>query len=340
MPKITFLPQNITVETQINSPLLSAARLAGVSVETPCGGKGVCRKCLVKILAGKVDVKAGTYRNEKENHALICQTNIADEDVTVEILSGLYGEEGQFDDVSDLPDINDFMINPTVKQMNLHVSEPAPLDGLSDFDRLKKSLKSNVKISLPMLSFLPVKLRENNGEINIIYYLDGDVLNIIDINNNDIYGVAVDIGTTTVTLWLVDLITGKIISRKTDYNAQIECGLDVITRINYAQKHLGELKERVLRTVNNLIKTAADENNININQIYCASLTGNTVMVHLFLGICPEYIRLYPYTPAVFKIPAFNANETGININPNAPVKFAPSVGSYVGGDILQSLSF
>jgi uncharacterized 2Fe-2S/4Fe-4S cluster protein (DUF4445 family) len=151
---------------------------------------------------------------------------------------------------------------------------------------------------------------------------------------NDMYGIAVDIGTTTVTLWLVDLTTGKIISRKTDYNAQIECGLDVITRINYAQKHLVELKERVLKTINNLIKTAADENNIDINKIYCASITGNTVMIHLFLGICPEYIRLYPYTPAVFKVPEFNANETGIGINPNAPIKFAPSVGSYVGGDI------
>ena len=346
MPQITFLPQNITVETEKASPLLQAARLAGVSVETPCGGKGVCRKCLVKILSGKIDVKTGSYRDKKENHVLICQTNILDEDATVEILSGLYGEEGKFDDGLDIQSINDFKINPSVKQITLQVSEPAPLDGLSDFDRLKKALKCDVKIPLDVLNVLPLKLRENNGEINITYYLDKNVMNIININTRDAeggvpytntgiaYGAAVDIGTTTITVWLVDLITGRILSRKTDYNAQIECGLDVITRINYAQKHLDELKERVLKTINHLIKTAADENNINIDKIYCASMTGNTVMVHLLLGICPEYIRLYPYTPAVFKIPLFHAKETGIEINPNAPVKFAPAVGSYVGGDI------
>ena len=141
MPKITFMPQNITIETEKASPLLEAARLAGVSVETPCGGKGVCRKCEVKIISGKVDVKSGSYRNAKKNHALICQADVSDEDVTVEILSGLYGEEGKFDDVSDIPDnINNFTINPRVKQITLQVSKPAPLDGLSDFDRLEKAI--------------------------------------------------------------------------------------------------------------------------------------------------------------------------------------------------------
>ena len=344
MPKITFLPQNITIETQQASPLLEAARLAGVSVEAPCGGKGVCRKCLVKIISGKVDIKSGSYRNEKDNYVLICQTNIADENIVVEILTGLYGEKGKFDDISELYDIYNFKINSSVKQITLQATKAAPLDGLSDFDRFEKKLKSNVfesfdniKIPLSMLRTLPLKLRENDGKIKILYYIDCGILNIIDItniDNIDMYGVAIDIGTTTVTVWLADLITGEIISRKTDYNAQIECGLDVISRINYAQKNLNELKERVLNTINNLIKNISGENKINIDQIYCASITGNTIMTHLFLGIYPEYIRLDPYTPAVFKPPAFNAVETGLNINSYAPVKFAPSVGSYVGGDI------
>ncbi|MCL2773124.1 MAG: ASKHA domain-containing protein [Oscillospiraceae bacterium] len=347
MPNITFLPQNITVEAQINAPLLEAARLAGVSVETPCGGKGVCRKCLVRILTGKVDVKSGsyTYRDAKENQVLICQSNVSDEDVTVEILSGLYGEEGKFDDVSDISsNLNKIAVNPIVKQTRLTVPQPAPLDGLSDFDRLKKAVKTNIaekfsdiKIPLSVLSQLPIKLRKNNGAVKIFYYFDCGVLNIVSITeteNTDMYGIAVDVGTTTITLWLVDIITGEIKSRKTDYNAQIECGLDVITRINYAQKNLNELRERVLITINDLIKIAAEENNIDYNKIYCASLAGNTVMIHLLLGICPEYIRLDPYTPAVFRPPLFSAHDIGIVINPDAPVKTAPSVGSYVGGDI------
>ena len=346
MPKITFLPQKITVNIKEALPLLEAARLAGVSVESPCGGKGVCRKCKVKIISGEVYAKAGGYREEypNENYVLICQTEILNEDVTVEILSGLYSEKGKFDDVSDIPETNNFKISTSVKLIDLQVSKPAPLDGLSDFDRLKKAIKSNVfkdfnniKIPLSILRTLPLKLRKNNGKIRMIYYIKNEILNIIDITNtenNNIYGAAIDIGTTTVTVWIVDLLTGRIISRKTDYNSQIECGLDIITRINYAQKKLGELKERVLNTINNLIKIMAGENQIEINQIYCASVTGNTTMFHLFLGIIPEYIRLDPYTPAVFKLPEFNAFETNININPNSPVKFAPSVGSYVGGDI------
>ena len=343
MPEITFLPQNITVEAEQAAPIWESARLAGVSVETPCGGKGVCRKCLVKIISGNVDVKSDSYRDAKENQVLICQAYVSDKDVTIEILSGLHGEEGKFDDVSDINFINELKINPVIKQISLQVSEAMPLDGLSDFDRLKKAFKSKIdfkdykeiKISLDVLRRLPVILRKSK-EINVVYYVDCEIVNIININNinSDMYGIAVDIGTTTITLWLVDLITGEIKSRKTDYNAQIECGLDVITRINYSQKHLDELRERVLKTVNKLIKNIITGNNIDVNKIYCAYMTGNTIMVHLFLGIVPEYIRLEPYTPAVYGIPMLNALETGIGINPYAPVKFAPAVGSYVGGDI------
>jgi len=328
MPKITFLPQNITVEAKNSSPLLEAARAAGVSAETPCGGKGVCRKCGIKVVSGKIDVKSGSYRN---NNALICQSNVSDADAVIEILSGLYGEEGSFYDVSD---IRETSLNPPVKQIEFTVSKPAPLDGLSDFDRLQKAFKSNVP--LPVLQKLPEKLRENGGRINVVYHSRGNINNIIDIaGSGGMYGIAADIGTTTVTLWLVDLLTGAVVSRKTDYNAQIECGLDVISRINCAQKNLAELQNRILGTVNNLTVAAAEETGIDRERIYCASVTGNTVMTHLFLGVCPEYIRLDPYTPAVFSVPEYTAAQTGLAINANAPVKFAPAVGSYVGGDVV-----
>ena len=345
MPKIKFLPQNIEIEAEANALLLEAARLAGVSVETPCGGKGICRKCLVKIIDGAVESNAGSYRNAKENHFLICQTNILNEDVTVEILAGLYGEDGQFDDVGEAVFFNDFKIDALGKYIELTVAKPAPLDGFSDLDRLEKALNSrlefaDLKIPLNVLQDLPIKLRESES-IRLFYYFDGGILNITEIINSEEnnmpqknYGVAVDIGTTTVTLWLADLDTGAILSRKTDYNMQIECGLDVITRINYAQKHLSELRERVLRTINGLVKIVCGENNINCTEIRAASIAGNTVMTHLFLGIYPEHIRLDPYTPAIYKSPLFNARELLLDINPNAPIKIAPAVGSYVGGDI------
>ena len=338
MPEVTFLPQNITVEIKEASPLLEAARLAGVSVETPCGAKGVCRKCLVEIISGKVDVKSGSYRGEKENHVLICRAYTANEAVKVKISSGLYGEEGKFDDVFDeLSILGDFKIDPGVKRVNVQVQKPARLDGLSDFDRLEKALKAkidfqNMEMPLSVLRKLPATLRRSDA-VNIICYKERGVLHIIELEDGEadagMYGLAIDIGTTTVTLWLSDLLTGEITARKTDYNAQVECGLDIITRINYAGKHLEQLRERVLRTVNGLIGEMPEK-----DKIYCAAVTGNTTMIHMFLGVCPEYIRLDPYTPAVFCPQTFRALETGLDININAPVKFAPCVGSYVGGDI------
>jgi len=339
MPKVTFLPQNITVEAKTASPLLEAARLAGVSVETPCGGRGICKKCLVEVVSGKLNAKSESYKNQKENHALICQASLSDEDVKVKILAGLYAEEGKFDDASEiLGVVGDFKINPSVKQISLQVPKPAPLDGLSDFDRLEKAIKSKIDckdIEIPLLALqkLPITLRQSPN-IDLIYHTERDIAHIIDITNEktDMYGIAVDIGTTTVTLWLLDLHTGKIMSRKTDYNAQIECGLDVIARINYAGKNQSELRERILSTINNLIKTI--ESMPDKNKIYCMQITGNTTMIHLFLAICPEYIRLDPYTPAIFKAPIYRAFELGVDINAYALVKIAPCVGSYVGGDI------
>ena len=233
-----------------------------------------------------------------------------------------------------------------VKSLKITITNSIFSDGLSDFDRLKQALKfkidfNEVKIPLNVLQNLPVKLRkyESAEDINLIYYMTGKVLNIIDILNSDEnidkYGIAVDIGTTSVTLWFIDMTTGKINSQKTEYNSQIQYGLDVITRINYARKNLKELKQAILNTINNLIHIVINEEAISYKNIYEASIVGNTTMIHLLLGICPEYIRFYPYSPSVLDVPLFTAFDIGININPASPIKIAPSVGSYIGGDII-----
>ena len=152
------------------------------------------------------------------------------------------------------------------------------------------------------------------------------------------YGIAVDIGTTTAALWLVDLKSGKVLSARNAWNSQAECALDVIGRINYAKKFGVDLKERVLKTINTLILEVCDDVKIKSDQILCVSLTGNTTMIHLLLGIIPEYIRLHPYTPAVFQPQVYTAAATGISACENAPVLTAPAVGSYVGGDITAGL--
>jgi len=386
MPKIKFLPADITLERSEGTSLLEAARFAGVYVETPCGGSGTCQKCLVKI-KGK----------RKDQSVLICQTAVPDEDIIVEIAGKIgldfyhtearrhEGTEFIIEDlVRHLPESGEAFL----KTIKLAVASPTLLDGLSDADRFKRAFIKNIEcqsIDLPLnvLAMLPEKLREANGEILVYYYNENDIAKIINITSCSLltspfsllpstsvssappclrvssYGISIDIGTTTVSLMLVNIETKKIISVQNAYNSQIECGLDVISRINYAQaaqaaskiissrtttegspakKNLNELKTRIIKTINELVQITCKDSGIEPDQILCVSIAGNTVMTHLLLGIVPEYIRLSPYTPAVFQPQIYSAEQVGITVCENAPVLITPAVGSYVGGDITAGL--
>jgi uncharacterized 2Fe-2S/4Fe-4S cluster protein (DUF4445 family) len=154
------------------------------------------------------------------------------------------------------------------------------------------------------------------------------------------YGIACDVGTTTIALNLVDLNTGKTITTRSAYNDQIRCGADIISRIIYAQKpgHLEELNHLVVGTINRLLDSALLGTGISPEEVTCAAFSGNTTMTHLLLGIDPKNIRLEPYVPAVKSMPLLSARELGIHIQPDAAVYFTPAVGSYVGGDITSGV--
>jgi uncharacterized 2Fe-2S/4Fe-4S cluster protein (DUF4445 family) len=164
----------------------------------------------------------------------------------------------------------------------------------------------------------------------------------IELGNTTVkqYGIAVDIGTTTIAVQLINQPMLKVIGTANDYNAQIKCGLDIISRINYAQKpeRLEELRILVLGTINKLIKQVCKGRDITAHEIFNAVISGNTTMIHLLLGLKPEYIRLYPYTPTVLNVPYLTASEVGVDINPDSWMYISPAVGSYVGGDITAGI--
>lgn len=359
MPHITFKPSGIIVDVPADSSLLDAAKKAGISVEIPCGGNGLCGKCLVKIEYGSISFNNNGVLSQSmldENLVLLCKTKVLDEPVCVHLFSDLVKEKGKFSPTSDdmrfiesdlLPSLTD--IEPIVKRAAIEVASPVMGDGLADFDRLKKAVLSklggqDIELPLNLLKVLPYILRETDGKINLFFYRNENDVHIVNIEQNNFndkfYGIAVDIGTTTIAIQLVSMTNGIIIASKTDYNAQIECGLDVISRINYAKKRekLEELRIKVTGTINRILKELIISEGIHSNDIYNASVAGNTTMVHLLLGIIPEFIRLEPYTPAIYQVPFYKASEIGIDINPYAPVYLAPSVGSYVGGDITSGV--
>ncbi|MDR3207503.1 MAG: 2Fe-2S iron-sulfur cluster binding domain-containing protein, partial [Oscillospiraceae bacterium] len=134
MPKITFLPRQVTVDIPEGAPLLEAARLAGVPAETPCGGHGRCGKCLVRVLSGGVDARGYTGA---DGEVLLCQTNVRDEPVTVRLTSDLNAERGQFDRETGLARLDSEALSPLVEALSLTVAPPVFGDGLADLDRFE-----------------------------------------------------------------------------------------------------------------------------------------------------------------------------------------------------------
>lgn len=359
MPIITFQPSGKTVDVPEGTELLDAARNAGIDIESPCGGKGTCGKCVVRITSGNVDSQQPGPLSEsaiKRGYTLACKTKILDSPVTVEIPEQSGKTGGQFiDETKDtclitkdlLPE--DFKPDPLTVKISLDVSEPQLADGLSDLDRITRSIqkelgKKEVIYTLPVIRETAEALRKENGKITVCIARTPEQFHVTHIEPGDgterYFGIAVDIGTTTVAVQLVEMTTGKILSTQTAYNDQIDCGLDVISRINYARRpdRLEELRIRILKTINNLIDSLCGGNEVEQREIHYAVLAGNTTMVHLLLGLVPEYIRLEPYTPTLLTAPLLKAAEIKIGIHPKALVYISPAVGSYVGGDITAGL--
>ncbi|MDR0294031.1 MAG: ASKHA domain-containing protein [Oscillospiraceae bacterium] len=354
MIDVTFHPAGKTVSVPAGSSLRDAAALAGIPTEIPCGGKGVCGKCLVRIQSGAVDFDGGWLIGETlaaQGYVMLCTARLKNEDVSVLSLQSIEAEAGQFtDQLSDYAKVDPTLLpaGPAdfiVKPVQICVSAPKPGDGLSDLDRLmaatRKTLGGPVFVPLGVLRRLPEALREGTGDITLFYHSREDTG---EITATDICGpesrkfaVAVDLGTTTVTASVCGE-DGVLLALRTAYNTQMERGLDVISRINYAGRpeRLAELRNRALATVNGLIQELARTVGSDTDDIRNISLSGNTVMIHLLLRIPPEYIRLDPYTPAVYRVPFYTAARIGLDISPETPVDIAPSVGSYLGGDITS----
>ncbi len=156
------------------------------------------------------------------------------------------------------------------------------------------------------------------------------------------FGIACDMGTTTVALKLVDLKTGHILDTVSAYNDQIACGSDVISRIIYAQKkgHLQELKDRMIKTINGLLGAILPMHKVSPDEVTGGVFAGNTTMTYLVLGLDPAPIRELSGGPVMKSPPLTTAGEMGIHIHPDAPILLSPGAGSYVGGDITAGLLF
>ncbi len=356
MPTVTFVPNGTRIGAEPGALLLDIARQAGVAVDSPCGGQGACGKCRVCIVSGTIepgDTGPLSRREIDDGYVLACRATVGGSDVTVELpesdaatsggqFAESHGEESRIPDHY-LPQT----LNPLCWTSTAQVTPAALEDGLSDVDRLMRAVGGDagdsVQPTLSALRELASAVRAEDGRVSVTGVGEGRERRIIAVESGagrPGYGIALDIGTTTIALQLVRLADGEVITTAADYNGQLECGLDVISRINYARRAGGieRLRERVVATVNHLIRDVLRGTDIAQTQVRATALAGNTTMVHLLLGLDPEHIRLEPYTPTFLGVPPQRAANMGFEVHPDAPVWIAPAVGSYVGGDIVSGL--
>lgn len=367
MAKIRFIPENIEVIADTGENLLDAARRGNVFIDAPCGGKGSCGKCKVKIIEGVVDVIKNHHLDSSElerGYVLACCSKITG-DLVVEIPGRLtsYLNNMKIESLSNSRDIkiferareqvikNGMGFGSYVRKDYIELDEPSIDDNISDWDRIKRHIRNNLGYSkvfcrLPMLRRISGILRESNFKVTITHIPRGNdrttIVNMEALNTTSrLYGVAVDVGTTSVAAFLVDLYEGRLLAKASSGNAQIKYGADVINRIVHSTRRNGldELNHAIIHeTINPLLQKMYGDANIDKNEVIAFVASGNTVMSHLLLGVYPDYLRKEPYIPTFLRSPFIKASELEIDVNPETFLYITPCVASYVGGDITAGV--
>jgi len=355
--QVTFLPDEKTVEVPTGALLTEAIQQAGLTFAQPCGGQGRCGRCAVDV-AGSGIRRRSTIRLTPEDlasgRALACQS-VIEGDLQITIPEQEAIERRLVTDKSarkiEVPFAYDPARMQTVRAFRVSLQPPSLQDSTDDLSRVEAGFVSlgypRLEVPLAVLRRLGGVLRASNWEPWVAIESDGGLASdgsarLIEIAVEPIQavGLALDIGTTTLTAYLVDLTDGRVLSSAAEYNAQIQCGEDVISRIVYASKGegLAELRHLVYETIGVLLERLRKRTGIAPEQILKATVAGNTTMAHLFMGLPPESIRLTPYIPAANHPAPVSAGELGLPFHPNASVEFLPGVASYVGADITAGV--
>lgn len=353
---VTFDVSEEPVHVVTGTLLSEAAHQAGVDLNQPCGGQGRCGRCVVRVLEDGGVRRRSTLRlsaaDVAQGYALACQA-VVEGDTTVAVPPQEQVERRMTTDLTaaevTVPDGYDPALAQTARRYTLTLSPPSMDDQTDDWSRLQTALRQeagleNIQVSLPLLRRVGSQLRQGEWRVTAVVDTGGEgaLPRLIQVlpghtpAGDPLWGAAIDIGTTTVTVWLVDLQTGRVHAQAAEYNRQISRGEDVISRIVYAGKNQGgdKLRALVLDSINLLLQRACRRVDAAPENVVKATVAGNTTMTHLLLGVPPETIRLSPFIPAINHPAPFRAEEVGLAVTPDALVDCLPGVASYVGADI------
>ncbi len=350
---VTFLPDEKSTEVEEGTKIAEAAQDAEVFINNFCGGEGVCGGCKVQVTSGKAEAEEhakGFFSDEKigSGYLLACQTEVhSDLEITIPPESRMEDAKIMTGEVKKFSQSEDD--NPLVRKIFLELPPPTLQDNIADIERVSRELRRKIglhtfDIPLECLKGLSEKLRDNDWKVTVTVAKDKDRYRIQRIEPLDTrtrnYGVAIDVGTTTVVAQLVDINSMTVLAGEGSHNHQASYGEDVISRIIYAcgKDGLDPLHEAIIKNINQLIDKLVDGQKISREDINAVVAAGNTAMSHFLLGLTPCAIRLDPYVPTADKYPQILARDIGININLHGILETIPSVASYVGGDIVAGV--
>lgn len=341
MAQITFLPGGRIVELEAGETLLEAAQRGGLQPAGDCGGRGTCGKCRMRILDGPretADESENKHlpRDEQEQGWVLGCRRTAPGDLTVELPPWADVHHRK----QDLPGTaTNLEADAGIEKVFLQLDKPSVSDQRPDLERLQDGLdRGDLSMTLRELKTLPDLLRRSSFAATAVV----EKQSIITVEEGDtrehIYGVAFDIGTTTIMGALLDLRKAEPLALASATNPQGVYGADVISRINYAARgprERAELQDRVIGAVNAIIDSLLEQAELEHNNIYKVVAAGNTTMSHLFLGIDPAHLAPAPFVPAFNRPPVVEAAALGLQVNPAARVTFLPGIAGYVGSDTV-----
>jgi len=338
---ITFEPASRKVRVPLWVSLFDAASWNGIAIDSTCGGHGTCKKCRVHILAGdapatELDARAFSPSELAQGWRLACRVQVAG-DLLVEVPPLVTRPKAATVGVG-----RKVILRPAVQKRYVELPEPSLADQRSDLERLLDALDDlELRVELYALRRLGRVLRSSGFKATAVVI--DDVL--VDVEPGDTsglaYGIAFDLGTTTVVATLLDLATGAPLAVRSMLNRQQPFGADVITRISAvmvdppALERLGALAHE---TLDELARGVCEDAGVAPENVYEVAIAGNATMTHLVLGIDPEPLGVAPFILAARRFPEVLASDVGLSLHPRARAVVFPSFGAYVGGDITAGL--
>lgn len=354
---VVFQPGDKKIKVRKGMNLLEVSHKAGLYINASCNGKGSCGKCKLVMQSGRVDSEKTSLLSDKEKekgYILACQSRVQ-EDIVVKIpeetiekkLQAAGMGEAATKKLSGLVE----KIEPIVEIISLQLELPTLEDSVSDLDRLRRELKklgydtSRMSTNIRVMRQLTEAVRDENFKVVVSLLMkkcSSEIVNVVPANGQKkSLGMAVDLGTTSIVVYIVDMADGVVLSAASGHNRQAACGDDVINRIVCSEKDgVGKLKKMAIATINNLSKRAMASIGADHKHIENIVISGNTTMTHLVLGIKAKYIRREPYVATVSEFPIIKAGEIGLKAASYAGVFVMPGPASYVGGDIVSGVLY